>query len=327
MTPTGRRRATRHRATSWSWSRPGRSRPSRSPRRPRNGLASARHREVGQRLVATDVERADGASGDRRAPRRWRRTPAPARRCRARCSRPRKRNSVRTRPEPSAPAAKAVRASATEPTLAATMTGVPSRTTAGSLAWARWRRATLRQVDGPAPVLLDLCGSGSTRTSPARPVDDDLRPLGDGEDLAARGDDQRDAPRPGQDRGVRRGAAGREHDARSPVRCPGRRSRPASGRGPRARPRRRSARPRLRRGRGVPAPRRRVRRRLARAGRGRAARPTGARSRPGTAGPRRERTRAGGDPVLDVRQHLGVGQQRQVGVEDARLGATRPPAP
>ena len=38
------------------------------------------------------------------------------------------------------------------------------------------------------------------------------------------------------------------------------------------------------------------------------------------AGPGRERADARADPRLDVGEHLGVGEQRQVGVEDAGLG-------
>jgi hypothetical protein len=87
----------------------GWSRLTRTPRRPRKGLSSLRQRQVGQGLVAADVEGADdqGALATERLRRR---------RCRrAACSsssgavsRSSKRNSERSRPTPSAPLATAV---------------------------------------------------------------------------------------------------------------------------------------------------------------------------------------------------------------------------
>ena len=92
-----------------SSSRSGRARPTRTPRRPSAGFSSGGDRQIGRGLVAADVERADDQRpaaqrvGDAPDSRR------PARPRRARVSRSRNRNSVRSRPQPSAPSATARR--------------------------------------------------------------------------------------------------------------------------------------------------------------------------------------------------------------------------
>ena len=230
--------------------------------------------------------------------------------------RPRNRNSVRTSPAPSAPAASEDRASATEPTLATTANGVPSGTTAGRSAsarcWARrWARSAARRRNSSSSS-----GEGSIRSSPELPSRMMVVPSGTlstsrpaATTTGCRG------PGPGWPRATWDSL--REHDPGhqvgiQPGRLGGRQV--ARDEHPSA-IRRRAARRSVRE---APGRRRRGRPRRAPAGTGRAGRPLGARRRRGSR-PRRRRPDAGADARLDVGEHLGVGQQRQVRVEDARL--------
>ena len=94
--------STRRMARSWARSSSGHARLTRTPRTPSAGLSSRRQRQVGDRLVAADVERADDQRpaaervGDRLVGGGCSSSSGGA-------SRSRNRNSVRSRPQPSAP--------------------------------------------------------------------------------------------------------------------------------------------------------------------------------------------------------------------------------
>ena len=120
---------------------------------------------------------------------------------------------MRTRPAPSAPAARAARASATEPRLAATTNVVAvagHRRLLGQreLPARAARQPRRRAVRTPSTQLrrrVDVQLAGAA-------VEDDRGALGDVEHLGAGSDDHGDAPRPGQDRRVRRRAPlGQDH--------------------------------------------------------------------------------------------------------------------
>ena len=117
----------------------GRSSSTRMPRSPRNGLSSRGNRQIRQRLVAADVERADDEQALRSERPRdvavYASTVPPRS---ARSSRSRNRNSDRSRPTPSAPSATTCSASARPPMFAATSTRWPSSVDAGS-----WRALSL----------------------------------------------------------------------------------------------------------------------------------------------------------------------------------------
>ena len=183
------------------------------PRSPRNGFASGGIGEVGQRLVAADVERAH------------RRTPAAERRGDGgvlllllvdvgggargpgrgtRCGPARTRRRRRRTP---------TRASATDPRLAAT-------TTVGAVARrppARWpgrgRGRGARPARGRGGrTRRPRRAPGRRATSPVAPSTTTGVPSGTREHLAPGRRRRRDAAGPGQDRGVRRRAPGGQHD-------------------------------------------------------------------------------------------------------------------
>ena len=284
-----------------------------------------RHRQVRQRLVPADVE---GAQGDAPAAHRLRdrvvdRAAAPRRR--ARPLRSRKRNSVRTRPAPSAPRDERRARVGDRPQVGG---HVERRAVAGDgrlLGEGELPGVPLGSLAGAPPILLhQLRPTASTCSSPVLPSSDDGGALGQVQHVAARPPRPPGCPGPGP--GSRRARWGCPAPARrrSPGPGPGRPSRRGSGRRRPGLPRRSSA---ARSGRSAlagPARPPRVRRRRAPAGRGRAGPPTGPRPRRGSPPRRRRRRRPVPMPGLHVGEHLGVGEQRQVRVEDAGL-RRRPP--
>ena len=246
------------------------------PRMPEERVGLRRHRQVGQRLVAADVERAQ-------------RDPPAAQRVGDRVVlrlllvdvgrgvRSRNRNSVRTRPAPSAPAVErrpgvGDRAEVGGDGDARAVARRPPARSARARCWAR-RSASSRGA--PLGTPRPASGGGSTCSSPVPPSTTTVRALGDGR--ARRGPA---ATTTGMPRARARIAACEvglpcgEHDAGHQRRGRGRRPRrrqvvgdqdPSAGQ-PAGR-RRRSA-------PAAPARRPRGRRRRAPAGRGRAGRPT-----------------------------------------------------
>ena len=173
------------------------------PRRPRNGFCLQGHRDVRQGLVAADVE---GPQRDRAG----RPSASAIASYSACCSstsgaelRPRKRNSVRTRPAPSAPAASAAGRRPPIRRWRQPRSAIPSRDTAGSLREREVLRPALGQVRGPPLELLQQLRRGIDVQLAGAAVQDDLRAFRDAEHVATGRHDKRDVARPGQDRGMR----------------------------------------------------------------------------------------------------------------------------
>ena len=138
------------------------------PRTPRNGFASRGHRQVGERLVAADVQRAQRDPpaaerlGDRRVDRLLLRDVG--------CLRAVEEQELGAdEPGPSAPHSAARRASSTEPTLAPTCDGDAVAGDGGCRGVSEGRAAGTGQVGRLCPEALLHRGEGSTTISPLPP--------------------------------------------------------------------------------------------------------------------------------------------------------------